>query len=102
MHNLSMVQALSLWSDLEAAYYGKHHYGGDVAEIYIVRAMTRDEKLVDSIMDANQSLYALFTHFIETHDAIIEINKRELGEWMKTAAFDHRIHVRVRRSDDAR
>lgn len=37
MHNVSMIQALSVWSELEQAYYGDNGFGGDTAEIYAYR-----------------------------------------------------------------
>jgi len=120
MHNLSMVQALSLWSDLEAAYYGKNGFGGDTAQIYVYRAMQHepfvarlaelgrsvhvhtdadiplDVRLAREAYDtAHESLHALFVHFATTHRARIEVEGRELGEWFKSARFDHRIHVKV-------
>jgi hypothetical protein len=112
MHSLSMTQALSIWSDLEAAYYGKNGFGGDTAEIYIYRAMPYDPSVARiehastvDIMDgdgagstydrANESLHALFAHFSKTHEARIEVEGRELGEWLKTARYLHRIHVKV-------
>ncbi len=112
MQNLSMMQALSIWSDLEAAYYGKNGFGGDIAEIYIYRAMPYEPSVARiehaSTVDitvgvaagsaydrANESLHALFAHFGKTHEARIEVEGRELGEWLKTARYLHRIHVKV-------
>jgi hypothetical protein len=37
MLNISLPNALSIWSDLEAALYGVNNYGGTVAEIYAYR-----------------------------------------------------------------
>jgi hypothetical protein len=34
MINISLPNALRIWSELEAAYYGDNKYGGTVAEIY--------------------------------------------------------------------
>jgi len=36
---MSMVQALSVWMELEDALHGENGYGGDTAEIYIYRFM---------------------------------------------------------------
>lgn len=112
MHNLSMVQALSIWSDLEAAYYGKNGFGSNTAEIYIYRAMPYDPIVAslvgvlpesaharniggESYDKANASLCALFSYFSKTREARIEIDGCELGEWLKTARYMHRIHVKV-------
>lgn len=112
MHNLSMTQALSIWSELEAAYYGKNGFGTDTAEIYIYRAMPYDPTVAalagvlheserarsiaaDTYDRANESLCALFTHFAKERGAHIEVEGRELGEWLKGARFIHRVHVKV-------
>ena len=113
MHRLSMVQALSIWSELEAAYYGKNGFGGDTAEIYMYRLMSRcpraedgrrqenppgliREGLEEQTRDANESLYALLKHFVDsTSHVLIKVNGRELGEWLKTAGCDHRVQVQV-------
>lgn len=115
MQNLGLNQILWLWSELEAAFYGKNGFGGDTAEIYIYRLMgnvpnvfgdERDEALAqlsargESIREAydraNASLYAVLAHFAETREALIEIDGRELGDWLKTERFTHRVHVRVK------
>lgn len=112
MLNLGLNQILALWSELEAAFYGKNGYGGDTAEIYIYRLMGDvpnvfgDEALAqpgargDSVREAydraNASLHAVLAHFAETRDAHIEIDGRELGAWVKDERFTHRVHVRVR------
>ncbi len=112
MHDLSMTQALSIWSDLEAAYYGKNSFGGDTAEIYIYEAMPYDPTVAslvgvlheserarsiagESYDQANASLCSLFTHFSRTHEARIEVEDRELGDWLRTARYMHRVHVKV-------
>lgn len=104
MQNLSMTQALSIWSDLEAAYYQKNDFGGDTAEIYIDRAMpysasTNGNDVSDLANDeydlANESLHDLFTHFSKTRNARIEVAGSELGSWLRTARFEHRVHVKV-------
>lgn len=40
-----MTQALSIWSELEQAYYGDNAYGGDTAEIYAYRLQPADPKM---------------------------------------------------------
>lgn len=115
MHNLSMVQALSIWSDLESAFFGKNGFGGDTAEIYIYRAQRYTPSLSgadpanvmaydfsisannvrEAYDNANEALCLLFQHFAETREAYIEVDGRALGDWLKTARYTHRIHVRV-------
>lgn len=122
MHNLSMVQALSIWSDLEAAFFGKNRYGGNTAEIYLYRALTHcpslshdkaldlmsnpgsliGENIRDAYDDANAALHDLFAHFSRIRSAQIEVEGRELGDWLKTARFTHRIHVKVTNPNERR
>ena len=124
MHRLSIVQALSLWSDLEDAYHGKHGYGGDVAEIYVYRLMPRcplaetyieggqqapsstltGETGREAIRDANEAFHNLLAHFAKRREANIEVEEykdgkwvfSEFGEFLKTFNEGHRWHVRVR------
>lgn len=113
MHNLSVVQALSVWSELERAYYGDNNWGGDTAELYIYRFMPFEPTVARAKPDvteqsgfigdmareafdrANESLHNLLLHFSKVREADIEINGKELGEWLKTARFQHRVHVKV-------
>jgi hypothetical protein len=116
MHQLSMIQALSLWTDLESAYHNKNSYGGDTAEIYMYRFMSRcpsaesarsrretpsiltgiiAESLQDQVRDANEAMCSLLQHFAKTREVHIEVNGKKLGDWLKTADFDHRVHVKV-------
>lgn len=115
---ISMTQALDVWSDLMAALYGENKYGGDIAEIYLYRLMTfsptlassfeqgvierdmnnggiRGEWLCEIVDNANTALHDLLVHFAKQHEAAIEVSGRELGEWLKTARFTHRVHVKV-------
>jgi hypothetical protein len=130
MYRLSLVQALSLWTDLEATLRAEHSYGGDVAEIYMYRLMARSpsvERYVlggcvepassfigeegrTAIREANESLLNLLLHFARERQAHIEIERWdmksnlfcELGDWLRTANFNHRVHVRIRPQGSAR
>lgn len=112
MHRLSMVQALSVWTHLEAAYHGKNGFGGDTAEIYMYLMQSNNpsaesarrgqgggtclKALHEQIQETNESLCALLKHFVESRSDIrIEVDGKEMGDWVKTAGFDHRVHVRV-------
>ncbi len=112
-----MQQALSIWSDLESALHGTNSFAGDTAEIYIYRLLTHSPGLgryggveLDRMMsgsgiiaeglredydNANTSLHDLLKHFAKEHGATIEVNDKELGAWLKTARFTHRVHVKV-------
>lgn len=115
---MSMVQALSLWTDLEDALRGTHGFGGNVAEIYVYRFMP-DQPLVarymseprhrwpdfanESVQRANESFYNLLIHFAAERDAIVQVKKDvggqwmfvPVGEWLKTCGESHRFHVEV-------
>lgn len=114
MHRLSLVQALAVWSELEAAYHGKNGFGSDTAEIYMHTLMPRspsaeeawrrgegkgctvfDTAAKELVQDANEALLSLLRHFAKTRKVHIEVNGKELGDWLKTADFDHRVHVKV-------
>jgi hypothetical protein len=100
MHRLSLVQALSLWSDLDDAYYGKACFGSDVAEIYVHRLMPNsplgDEFIANGprtkggiveqegmrvLREASDTFRNLLAHFAEERDAIVEIEDRVNDAW---------------------
>ena len=111
MHNMSMAQALSNWSDLERAYYDDNSYGGDEAEIYVSRGMPYastwlkegsgllEEINAELAEDANRSLYRLFKEFAKKREVEIEVEGRPLGEWMVDPRYRHRWHVKVVHQD---
>lgn len=108
MQNLSMVQALSIWSELEAAYYGKNGFGGDTAEIYAYRLMPmspsfdhRVEVRDEFNAQATRSLIALVEHFEETHECAVYVVLVDGYERVRKClkqegrSFEHRIHLHV-------
>ena len=108
MNNVSMNQALSIWSELWQAYYGNNGYGGDTAEIYAYRLMpyspsfnmtgeTFQESNDELRINAVNSLVALCNQFAKENDCVIEIDKCQLDKWvgMIGREFDHRCHVKV-------
>lgn len=111
MHRLSMVQALSIWSDLEAALRGESGFGGHVTEIYVYRLqpncptashpsqMGQSARMLEA-KQANAAFYSLLQHFAHTREARIDIAQpkmeRKLGPWLTESTNDHRWHVRVR------
>jgi hypothetical protein len=121
MHNISMTQALSLWTDLEKAYHGTNSFGGDTAEIYIYRLMPRsplaesalnkgkeilgfgmaEQEAKEVIRRANTSLFNLLAYFQEVHSdsrtfVKITLGDQELGPWLKEAGLQHRVHVQIK------
>ena len=113
LSNISLDQALGVWSDLEQAYYGDNGYGSDTAEIYAYRLMryvptalhanAQGKRVVDDAdmrgesLKAARALYELLYRFSEQRDCLIRINGEPLGEWLAFQPFDHRCHVRVAR-----
>lgn len=109
LHTLSLEQALSLWSDLDDAYYGKNGFGGDTAEIYIYRVLSgvpRQATEIDvtgllgdmareAFDKANHVLHDFLLKFADHRNVRIEVDGRELGPWLKTARYTHRVQVRV-------
>lgn len=113
MHNLSMTQALSLWSDLETARLGKNGFGRDTAEIYLYRLMPYSPLLDvskidepdsltgaetrDAFIRANASLRHLLEHFGRTYEKEIRVlvEGREFGPWLARELYTHRVHVRI-------
>lgn len=108
MENISINQALSVWSELWQAYYGKNDFGSDTAEIYAYKVMPRCPILETSRkkkyrkdeakeygLQAAQSLYALLVKFSMKNECIITVNGRRLGKWFLKEPFLHRCHVKV-------
>jgi hypothetical protein len=104
-----MEQALEVWSHLEQAYHGVHPYGSNTAEVYVYHFMSgaprplnmlespgiMGELVRESYDTANHAMHDLFVLFGKNRDAQIEVEGKELGEWVKTARFCHRVHVKV-------
>jgi hypothetical protein len=112
MLNITMMQALELWTQLENARHGVNSYGGHTAEIYIYTVLPYTpalqdknqslegtgfsaERLREVYDQANESLYQLLTLFSNRHKVPIEVEDEPLGPWLKTARYVHRVHVHV-------
>ncbi len=115
MNNISMNQALDIWSDLWQAYYGRNGYGGDTAEIYAYRVMAYDpvvaagtfsktgfdgtstfKEHADTVYElAASALVHILTKFEVDAECRVEINGKKPIQWIGTERFDHRVHVKV-------
>lgn len=104
MHRLSMVQLLSIWSDLEAAYYLQNGFGTDTAEIYMYRLMPacpmakhKGQYDVEQIADSSSALLHTLEYFAATRDARIWVNGKTLDEVRRVGgrAWESRVAVRV-------
>jgi hypothetical protein len=49
----------------------------------------------ESYDNANCVMHDLFALFGKKRNALIEVEGKELGAWLKTARFHHRVHVKV-------
>ena len=105
LSTISIDQALDVWSELEAAYYGENGYGGNTAELYVYRLMPRAPGGPDpqAYLDANQALLHLLRRFKGVHpDAVITLyatrsdDGRPLGSWLGGCDESHRHSVRIR------
>lgn len=109
MQNISMNQALDIWSDLWQAYFGKNGFGSDTAEIYAYRLMpytpavhnfcyetesylSRKKEVCEQ---AQNSLVALLKKFAAENDCMIEVNGKTVDDWAGSEMFDHRCHVKI-------
>ncbi len=104
MYNISITQALAIWSELWRAYHGENGYGGDTAEIYAFTLMPHTPTLEapgfketkqEVGLQTAKSLYTLLVKFQKEQKCKIEIDGKPLGKWFTQIAFLHRCHVKV-------
>jgi hypothetical protein len=105
MKNLSMVQALEIWSELESAYYGQNGFGGDTAELYAYRFYSYSPSAVigktpsairEQAFDASGSLHEMLFFFKKVHEGVeFEIDGLPFDDHLDMDKFPHRIHLRV-------
>lgn len=103
--DLTIRQALDVWSDLEAAYYGKNKFGGNVAEIYAYRLQQRypsaesgfgiflQEAQKEQARLAGRNLLALLALFKKAHSCKISIDARRAE--IRRDGLWHRCHVKI-------
>jgi len=105
MKNLSMVQALEIWSDLESAYYGENSFGGDTAELYAYRFLPFSPRATmgkvpqavkEQAFQAAGSLHEMLFFFKKVHEDVeFEIDGLPFDDHLDMDEFQHRVHVRV-------
>lgn len=108
MENLSPLQLLKLWSELEQAYYSDNGYGGSTAEIYSYTLMSdipsrvlnphNNVHVTLAQIAAARSLVRVCRLFCQMRDAYITIDDRPIADWDDSRAFEHRAHVTVYRT----
>jgi hypothetical protein len=110
MDNLSINQALGIWSELEQAYFGQNGFGGDTAEIYAYRlqqyhpgavlmkegTVLGDQARQEQADIAGKSLYNLIRKFRDDRECSIEVDGSD-PEILLRKGLVHRCHVKVMR-----
>ncbi len=97
MENISMNQALAIWSELWRAYYLDNGYGSDTTKIYAYQVMPHspapakpmsfEEAKKATGIQAARSLYSLLKKFSRENDCTIMISHQELGRWFTWIPF---------------
>lgn len=114
MINLTIPQAVDVWTELDEAYFGRNRYASDTAEIYAFRLLPyvgggldfnaepgtfQYEKTIEAGMCAAENLYELLKLYTEKREVIIYVNDRKLGKWVSKEPFLHRNSVRVKKKN---
>lgn len=102
--HLTPHQLLSLWSDLERAYHGKHPFGGYIAEIYAYRCADGSWNLggTDAMKrkrhtTAARSLVAVCDLFQRERSCKVKIQNMVPSLWFRahSSEFEHRVRIEV-------
>ena len=116
MLNLTTAQALSIWTELLLAEFGRNGFGSDTAEIYAYRLQPRnptaelaqpgsdmhEEAIRDQALIASRNLYEILSHFRDVREVDMFVNcgrfddGKPLGEWLLTEHFVLRTQVRIK------
>ena len=108
MFNITLGQALDVWTQLERAYHGTNSYGGHEAEIYAYelqqcdptaergKGSSGDRAREEAARNASQSLYELLLRFFRNRGAVIHVDGNALGEWMVSGTPTTRWHITAR------
>lgn len=116
MFNISILDALSIWSELEAALYGDNKYGGTVAEIYSIHVRPFSptawegyknqskigllfDCLIEEATENGKTLYDLLQRFKTRHKCDFEIDGMTPEEALLETPFVGRCHVEVLTKD---
>jgi len=116
MLNISLPDALRIWSELEAALYGTNKYGGTEAEIYssAVRPLSvcawtayqnqstsgiTYEALVEEATENGKTLYALLQEFKKHHRCEFVVDGVSPEDALLNSPLVHRCHVEVTTDD---
>ena len=105
LHDLSAVEAMRLWGELVLCLCGAHGFGSDTCELYAYRfghfspavalSGTGGRMTKDAMLASSAVLHALLTAFTDVYGCTIEVDGRDLGDWLLDVPFGHRTHVRI-------
>lgn len=112
MMEQAMLRFLSVWAELEAAYYGKNGYGGNVAEIYAYCLLVlapgdpTGEERGDVAARELERMLQMFAHVHEDARFGVEVAHREFSpffplERQPLPSFSHRIHIQITRGESS-
>lgn len=115
---VSVMDLLSLWSELEQALHGTNGFGGDTAEIYFYRFGLETVTLymapqgsslhaeeTQRVGTANaRALYELLAlfheHRCDGHEIYVDATRHHdgkvFGPWILAEQFHHRVHIRIK------
>jgi hypothetical protein len=113
--NISLPNALSIWSELEAAYYGDNKYGGTTAEIYAYRIKelsglaymfqqgnSRSElarqAFEEEVHETGAILHALLKEFQKSHTCRITVDGKGMTRLLHYGLV-HRCHIEIKTVD---
>ncbi len=115
--HISTIQALDIWTSLEEARSNEHSFGGDVAEIYVYRALPNvpaiSQRSHEVFSQAFQAFRALFLEFQQRRDVLVYFSLSShaeepgsdfsrswvLAEHLEGIPTNHRFYVRIGSTD---
>lgn len=107
MTNLSIQQALNVYTHLVRAYYKDHYFGTDTAEIYAYLLKQNNPSAEAKIpgatkadnLQAAENLYNIILLFKEQFNCKVYVENKLFGKWVKKIDYDHRLHIKIIRRD---
>jgi len=112
MVDLTIRQAVHVWSELQDAYRGINGYGGHTAEIYAYRLQQRDptaeatstsftetqmhkQAVHEQAVHAGLNLIGLIEIFMDTYDCVVTVDDHGAWKGALLTGLYHRCHVKI-------
>lgn len=95
---MTVPNALYVWSCLEQARNKKSPYGKDVTEVYVQNLLPDNyNPAIGKTLwvQASKTLYSITKTFCDSTNTKAFINGREIGEWMNECPILDRCEVRI-------